>query len=52
LTVSLLVSNTERAFFGKEDLQKQNAELQRLIDQQNQALKLLKARLQLFTKSQ
>jgi hypothetical protein len=52
VTVSLLVSNPERAFFGKEDLQQQNEELQRLIDQQGQALNLLGARLRLFTKSQ
>jgi hypothetical protein len=52
VTVSLLVSNSERAFFGKADVVQQNEELQRLITQQSLALKLLRGRLALFTKHQ
>jgi hypothetical protein len=52
VTASLLVSNPERSFFGKDDIQEQNKALANLIDQQTQALLLLNARLALFTKFQ
>ena len=49
ITVSLLVSNPERTFFNNEDLEQQNKELHSLIEQQSEALRLVKARLKLFT---
>ena len=52
ITVSLLVSNRERTFFSNDDLAEQNKELHSLIEQQAEALKLVKARLKLFTKYQ
>lgn len=52
ISLSLLVSNPERKFFLKEDLLKQNEDLELLIMQQREALNLLNARLKLFTKYQ
>jgi hypothetical protein len=49
VTVSLLVSNPQRYSFNTPDLVKQNHELQLLVEEQQTALELLKARLNLFT---
>ena len=48
ITLSLLVSNRQKGFFSRNDLQKQNSELGNLIAQQEYVLRLLKARLRLF----
>ena len=52
ICVSLLVSNPEKYFFNKDDLVQINQQLTILIDQQADALKLLSARLNLFTQFQ
>jgi hypothetical protein len=45
---SLLVSNEQRGFFAKGDIERQNAELRALVHEQEEALRLLTARLRLF----
>ena len=52
ICVSLLISNPEKYFFNKDDLVQINQQLAILIDQQADALKLLTARLNLFTSFQ
>jgi hypothetical protein len=52
LTVTLLVSNSQRTSFSSRDLEGQKKELVQLIDQQTTGLDLVKARLALFTQFQ
>lgn len=52
ICVSLLVANPEKYFFCKDDLLQLNQQLSVLIDQQADALKLLNARLRLFSSYQ
>jgi hypothetical protein len=48
INASLLVSNEQHGFFTRPDLERQIAELRILIDQQEEVLRLLTARLKLF----
>lgn len=48
ITKSLLVSNPQRAFFSKDDIFKENEELRSLISDQEETLRLLNAKLDLF----
>jgi hypothetical protein len=48
ISASLLVSNDQRGFFGQVDISRTNSELCTLIEQQEETLKLLEARLTLF----
>jgi hypothetical protein len=52
ISASLLVSNDQRGFFTKGDIERQNHELRSLIDQQEETLRLLDARLKLFNSFQ
>jgi hypothetical protein len=52
INASLLVSNEQRPFFTKTDIERQNAELRSLIDDQEESLRLLTARLKLFNSLQ
>jgi hypothetical protein len=52
ISASLLVSNDQRGFFTKSDIERQNHELRSLIDEQEETLRLLDARLKLFNSFQ
>lgn len=52
INASLLVSNQQRSFFTKDDIEGQNDELKLLIEEQEQTLRLLDARLKLFSNFQ
>lgn len=52
ITQSLLVSNNQRSFFKKETLEVQNEELKKLIEEQEEKLKLLQVRLNLYNSYQ
>lgn len=52
VATSLLVSNEQRTFFKAADLRRQNEELMALIDHQQEALKMVRARLQLYSQVQ
>ena len=49
INASLLVSNQQRSFFASEFMTEKNDELKALITEQEQALRLLEARLKLFS---
>jgi hypothetical protein len=48
IKASLLVSNEQQPFFTQPDLERQNAELRALIDEQESVLRLVRAQLKLF----
>lgn len=48
VSYSLLVANSQKTFFSRSDIGKQNHELRILIEQQQEALRLLQGRLKLF----
>ena len=52
INASLLVSNPQRGFFRKNDIQFQNEELKGIIGEQEKVLRLLEARLKLFSSFQ
>ena len=52
INASLLVSNPQRGFFRKNDIEFQNEELKGIIGEQEKVLRLLEARLKLFSSFQ
>ena len=49
INASLLVSNPQRSFFRRNDIEFQNEELKGIIGEQEQTLRVLEARLKLFS---
>lgn len=52
INASLLVSNPQRSFFRRNDIEFQNEELKGIIGEQEQTLRVLEARLKLFSSYQ
>lgn len=52
VATSLLVSNQQRTFFKASDIRRQNEELLALIEHQQEALRMVNARLQLYSSYQ